>query len=214
LLITFEGVDGCGKSTQVRLLDERLNRAGAKAVVVREPGGTELSEAIRELLLRPTLAVSPTAELLLFSAARAQLVTEVIRPALEAGRVVICDRFTDSTLAYQGGGRALADPSWIRGLNGRATGGLIPARTYYLAVEPAVARSRATTGEDRMEAAGEEFYARVVRAYEQLADREPERVTRLDGTAAVEDIHERIWTDIVELLGRPELAETGSTGGT
>jgi len=113
LLLTFEGIDGSGKSTQARLLDERLREEGYETLLVREPGGTAFSERVRSLLLDPSLNVQPFAELLLFSAARAQLVAERIRPALEAGRIVICDRFYDSTTAYQGAGRGVAEPAWL-----------------------------------------------------------------------------------------------------
>jgi len=201
VLISFEGVDGCGKSTQVSLLERRLAKTGWDLLLVREPGGTALSERIRDLLLQKVLDVSAFAELMLFSAARAQLVAEVIRPALESGRIVICDRFTDSTLAYQGGGRGAADIDWLRELNKRVTGGLVPDRTYYLAIDPSTAkarsRMRAGTGEDRMESSGKDFFDRVVDAYEALAAAEPGRIRRIDGAATPEAVHELIWADVV-----------------
>ncbi|RMH58618.1 MAG: dTMP kinase [Bacteroidetes bacterium] len=209
MLITFEGIDGSGKSTQARRLVERLERAGYPVLPVREPGGTALSEAVRRLLLDPALPVDPMAELLLFSAARAQLVAERIRPALDAGHLVVCDRFYDSTTAYQGGGRRLADLDWLHAFNRRVTGGLVPDRTYYIAVSPAVARARRAgrmdappPGGDRMEEAGEAFYDRVVDAYEQLARAEPDRILRLDGGQAPGTLHQRIWADLEALLAR------------
>ena len=204
MLITFEGIDGSGKSTQAQRLDARLRAAGHGVLFVREPGGTDLSERVRALLLDPDLGVAPFAELLLFSAARAQLVAERIRPALAAGRLVLCDRFYDSTTAYQGGGRAVADPGWLHAFNERVTGGLVPHRTYLIEVDPHEATARRTaagTGDDRMEAAGLAFQHRVAEAYRRLADAEPDRILRLDGTLPVDALHARIWTDVQHLLG-------------
>jgi dTMP kinase len=203
LLVTFEGIDGSGKSTQARRLDERLRREGADTLLVREPGGTDLSEEVRQILLRRELDVDPMAELLLFSAARAQLVAERVRPALEAGRIVLCDRFYDSTTAYQGAGRGVADPEWLQGLHHRVTGGLVPDRTYLVELDPAEAQQRrSASGEpdDRMEAATNGFYERVHHAYVSLAEAEPERFVRLDGTASIESLHAQIWADIARLL--------------
>ncbi len=199
LLISFEGIDGCGKSTQVARLIERLRQQGQDPLAVREPGGTPLSERIRALLLDPEGAVDPRAELLLFAAARAQLVSSVIRPALASGRLVICDRFFDSTTAYQGAGRKLADPGWLADFHRFTTQGLSPDRTYVLDVPLAVATSRRGGPEDRMEAAGESFFERVRDGYRAVAIAEPGRVVMLDGTAAPDDIHGRIWADIETL---------------
>lgn len=199
---SFEGIDGSGKTTQAELLVERLNRSGCPAVLFREPGGTELSERIRSLLLDSTLHIHAFAELLLFSSARVQLVQERIRPALQDGTVVVCDRFIDSTTAYQGGGRDGIDRQWLMDFNRRVTGGLMPARTYYIAVDPALAMRRARSRNrkseeemDRMEAAGDAFYARVADAYEQLAQEEDDRILRIDGSRTIEEIAERIWED-------------------
>ncbi len=201
MLVTFEGLDGSGKTSQAQLLVERLRREGYTSVLVREPGGTPLSERIRALLLDPALTIVPFAELLLFSAARAQLVAEVIRPALQAGEMVVCDRFYDSTTAYQGGGRQVADIEWLQAFHLRVTGGLVPRRTYLLEVPVEVALER-KAGEvpDRMEASGREFYERVAATYRLLAEREPRRFVRIDGTQPVERIHERIWEDMRQLL--------------
>ncbi|HET6569447.1 MAG TPA: dTMP kinase [Rhodothermales bacterium] len=208
MFLSFEGIDGSGKSTQARVLLDRLRGEGEDARLLREPGGTELSERVRALLLTPELDVVPMAELLLFSAARAQLVAEQIRPALARGEIVICDRFYDSTVAYQGGGRMLADLEWLRDFNMRVTDRLAPDRTYLIALDAGVARERrsrrmaegAPTPEDRMEAAGLAFQQRVAATYAALALAEPGRILCVDGHKPVEDIHEEIWADVQVLL--------------
>lgn len=237
MLFTFEGIDGSGKSTQARLLAERLRaEAGRDPLLVRDPGGTALSERVRALLLDPDLDVDPVAELLLFSAARAQLCSERVRPALAEGRVVVCDRFYDSTTAYQGAGRALApdggpaadaatagpapaEAGWLEALHRHATGGLVPDRTYLVALAPEAARARRTAraaaeagaAADRMESAREGFYARVAAAYERLAQAHPERVKRLDGTRSVEALHEAIWADAAARLSGTAVSGGGSS---
>ncbi len=216
LLLTFEGIDGSGKSTQARRLRQFLEEEGHDTLVVREPGGTELSERVRSLLLEPDFNVHPMAELLLFSAARAQLVAERIRPALEAGRIVICDRFYDSTTAYQGAGRGVADPAWLQDFHQRVTEGLTPDRTYLVEVDAATARARRSEDgapNDRMEAAGDDFYERVADAYDALATSAPERIVRLDGHQPIEVLHEQVKADVVSQLadrGTP-LSGTGSS---
>jgi dTMP kinase len=206
MLLTFEGIDGSGKSTQARLLVERLQTEGYRTLLVREPGGTDLSEQIRAVLLDPDLRIDPLPELLLFSAARAQLVAERIQPALHEGRIVVCDRFFDSTMAYQGAGRDVGDGAWLRSFNQRVVQGLVPDRTYLIDVDPVTAAARRSdTGAppaDRMETSSDDFYARVTTAYRALADEEPDRVVRLDGARSVEDVHARIWDD-VQHLGLP-----------
>ena len=212
IFVTFEGIDGSGKSTQIRLLVERLKAEGRPAAVFREPGGTALSERVRSILLDPELQIHPFPELLLFSSARAQLVEERIRPELARGTIVLCDRFYDSTTAYQGAGRRVADLSWVEEFNRRVTGGLVPDRTYLLAIEPeaAVARRRGRDEkEDRMENADREFYRRVVEAYDMLAERES-RFVRLDGHRPAEDLHEAVWEDLQEQLSRNEGNEHGT----
>ena len=203
VLLTFEGIDGSGKSTQARLLDEYLQEHGHETLLVREPGGTAFSERVRSILLDSSLNVQPFAELLLFSAARAQLVADQIRPALEAGRIVICDRFYDSTTAYQGAGRGVADPAWLASFHERVTGHLVPDRTFLVEVDPETARDRRTAEEDdpdRMEAAGADFYERVVAGYEMLAEQHPNRIQRLDGTRTIDDLHRSIRGDVEALL--------------
>jgi dTMP kinase len=203
VLLTFEGIDGSGKSTQARLLDEYLQEQGHKTLLVREPGGTTFSERVRDILLDSSLNVQPFAELLLFSAARAQLVTEQIRPALEAGRIVICDRFYDSTTAYQGAGRGVTDPDWLAAFHERVTGHLVPDRTFLVEVDPETARARRTAEEDdpdRMEAAGSDFYERVGAGYERLAEQHPDRIQRLDGTRTIDALHRTIRAEVEAML--------------
>jgi len=201
MLVSFEGIDGSGKSTQVGRIRDRLVERGYRVELVREPGGTPVSERIRDLLLDDRLHVDPLAEMLLFSAARAQLVAERIRPLLEEGCVVLCDRFFDSTTAYQGGGRRLADPDWLNAFHRRVTGGLVPERTYLLAVSAELGASRRTDRPaDRMEQAGLAFLGRVEAAYRHLAETEPERILLLDGAAAPDVLTERIWADLAPRL--------------
>ncbi len=204
VLLSFEGIDGSGKSTQARRLDAHLQRAGHVTLLVREPGGPPLAERVRALLLDGEVAVSPFAELLLFSAARAQLVEETVRPALTAGTIVLCDRFFDSTTAYQGGGRGLADTDWLDAFNRRVTGGLVPDRTYLFDVPLETAAKRRVDRDgrrpDRMEAGGEAFFERVRAAYHRLAEREPERIRVLDGTLPPDWLHEQVVRDVERLL--------------
>ena len=174
-LITVEGIDGAGKTSLV----EGLWAAMPDAVVLREPGGVELSERIRGLVKDPQLTVSARAEALLYAAARAQLVEERLRPLLEAGTTVLLDRFVDSSLAYQGVGRGLG-VDWVRSINRL---GIVPDRTLLLRLDPAVARSRLTgrgEAEDRLELAGAPFFEAVARAYDELAAAEPRRFVVLD----------------------------------
>lgn len=192
MFVSFEGIDGAGKSTQARLLAERL---GAGTLLLREPGGTPAGERLRELLKDPELELSPRAELLLFCAARAELVERVIRPALEAGRDVVCDRFMDSTVAYQGAARRLGTDT-VSALNGIAVGGCVPDRTVLIRVPTAEAADRGAGrggfGADRFEREGEGFQSTIAAAFDELAAAEPERFAVIDGTGLAEDVHAAI----------------------
>jgi dTMP kinase len=181
VFVTFEGIDGSGKSTQAELLAEALRSEGRTVVATREPGGTELGERIRELLLAEGANISPWAETALFAAARAQLVEEVIYPALRDGADVVCDRYLDSSLAYQGLARRLGVER-VLDLNLQATRGLLPDRTFLVALGPEQAAARAGGDADRIEQEGLEFQAAVGRAYDELAATFPHRITRLDGS--------------------------------
>jgi len=185
LFVTFEGIDRSGKSTQARLLADAL---GADALAVREPGGTAVGERVRELLKDTGLMIGPAAEALLFAAARAELVAEVIRPALDDGRVVISDRFLDSSLAYQGAARGLGvEP--VRQVNEFATGGLAPDLTLLLDVPTEAAARRAGVEVDRFEEEGAGLQERVLAAYEDLVAAEPGRWVRIDGARDAEAVH-------------------------
>jgi dTMP kinase len=187
LFISLEGVDGSGKSTQARLLVEAL---GPETVAIREPGGTDAAERIRELLADPNFEIDPFAELLLFSAARADLVSRVIRPALEAGKVVVADRFADSSVAYQGGARGLGT-SHVLSLTDTVIDGLWPDLTLLLKVDPEVGLGRAES-EDRFEAEGLDLQRAVAEAYEEIAIIASDRVVVIDAAGSVEEVHERV----------------------
>jgi len=191
LFISLEGVDGSGKSTQARLLVEAL---GADTVAIREPGGTEAAERIRDLLADPAVALEPLAELLLFLAARADLTERVIRPALEAGRTVVSDRFSDSSVAYQGAARGLGVGEVI-GLCDTATDGLWPDLTLLLKVEPELSLGRAD-GSDRFESEGLELQRAVARAYEEIAIIASDRVVVVDADGTIDEVHGRVMDAI------------------
>jgi dTMP kinase len=202
VFIVFEGGDGAGKSTQIRLLRDHLEQLGLEVIVTREPGGTAIGERIREVLLdTASTELSDRAEALLYAAARAQHVAEVIVPALETGKVVLCDRFIDSSIAYQGAGRDLGE--WrIEELNLWATGRLVGDLIVLLdvAVDEGLRRAGGSSGHDRLEAAGTEFHARVRAAYQRRAAEEPHRYLLLDGRHSVEAIHARIVADVALAL--------------
>jgi len=180
VLITVEGLDGAGKTTLIASLARALEDRGESVLVLREPGGVELSERIRDLLADPGLEIDPRAEALLYAAARAQLVAEELRPLLERGTTVLLDRFVDSSLAYQGAGRRLGVEE-IRALNAFGTGGLEPDRTLLLRIDPAAGLARiAGRPADRLEQAGSEFFSAVAAAYDELAAAEPERFVVID----------------------------------
>jgi dTMP kinase len=199
LFISLEGIDGSGKSTQAALLAEAL---GAETVRIREPGGTEAAERIRELLADPAVPLEPLAELMLFCAARADLTERVIRPALEAGREVVSDRFSDSSVAYQGAARGLGVGEVI-GLCDNATDGLWPDLTLLLKVDPEVGLGRAE-GEDRFEAEGLDLQRAVAQAYEEIAIIASDRVVVIDADGTVEEVHERVMEAVSEHRSRPE----------
>lgn len=187
MFISLEGIDGSGKSTQARLLAEAL---GPETVAIREPGGTDAAERIRGLLADPGVELEPLAELLLFLAARADLTARVIRPALEAGRDVVSDRFSDSSVAYQGAARGLGAAEVI-GLCDAATDGLWPDLTLLLRIDPEVGLGRAD-GSDRFEAEGLDLQRAVATAYDEIAQIAADRVVVIDATGTVEQVHERV----------------------
>lgn len=199
LLISFEGIDGCGKSTQLGLLHDRLLSMSIPTLALREPGGTPTSEAIRSILLDKQFDISPVAEMLLFSAARAQLVNERIRPALENGMVVLLDRFFDSTTAYQGYGRQFMDIKTIEELNRIATGGLTPNLSFYFDLDVEAAFSRRTGQADRMEDSGKDFYNRVRKGYVRLSSEHQERFRTIDARQSMELIQELVWDNFQTL---------------
>ena len=198
--ITFEGGEGTGKSTQIRLLAERLEAAGVIVRVLREPGGTVVGEAVRRILLDPDHAeMGVSAEILLYEASRAQLVEQVIRPALAAGEVVLCDRFSDSTTAYQGYARGV-DLARIAELNRAATGGLVPDRTLVLDIDPAVGITRATAETtDRLESEDLAFHSRVREGFLAIAAEEPARVGVIDASGTAEQVAERVVAALTDL---------------
>lgn len=209
LFITFEGIEGCGKSTQVRLLSEVLNGKGVPCTVTREPGGTSIGGKIREILLNPDhKGMAPEAELLLYAADRAQHVRELIRPALNEGKVVVCDRFTDATVAYQGFGRKL-DESLINKLIEIASLGIKPDLTILLdcPVEIGIQRAMERNSknrhvrDDRFEREAMEFHAMVRKGYLAIAKAEPERVKVVDATKDIQSMHSEIWGTVDAFLG-------------
>lgn len=193
VLITFEGGEGSGKSTQITRVMARLEAAGVPSLLVREPGGTRVGEVVREALLDPAhTEMAPRAELLLYEASRAQLVAEKIRPALEAGMVVVCDRYYDSSTAYQGYGRGLPLDE-VEALNRIATGGLVPDVTIVLDLDPEAGLERATRGgADRLEAEEIEFHARLRAGFLAIAKAEPERVAVVDASGSAHEVESRV----------------------
>jgi dTMP kinase len=203
LFVTFEGGEGSGKSTQVELLAARLRAAGHDPLLTREPGGTPLAEGIRALLMDPAHRPVPVAEALLMEASRAQLVTTVLQPALATGRVVVCDRYADSTLAYQGAGRGL-DPAMLERLNAIATGGLAPDLTllFDLPVEEGLARRHGAGGTiTRLDREAADFHSRVRACFQTLAAADPGRWVTLDARASREDLAEQVWARVQPRLG-------------
>lgn len=208
-LITFEGLDGCGKTTQVGLQAERLRSQPRPVTVTKEPGGTPAGRHIREIVLNPANGpLAPAAELALMFAARAQHIAEVIRPALEAGGIVLCDRFTDSTVAYQGYGRGVSLDD-IASLNRILCWGFQPDLTLLLDIDPETAAQRtgsrnqaAAQKETRFEEEGLEFFRRVRQGYCEIAQRAPERVRVIDGRGSIAEVHDRVSRIIDQFLSR------------
>jgi dTMP kinase len=206
--ITFEGIEGCGKSTQLQLLARRLAEAGHSVTVTREPGGCPIADQIRSILLDAgNSAITPLAELLLYAAARAQHVSEVVAPALRAGRIVLCDRFTDATVAYQGHGRQL-DLAVIGQLNTLATGGIRPALTVLLdcpaevGLERAISRINSVEGarEERFELESLQFHQRVREGYLRLAHQEPERFVIVDGSGGIRETEAAVAAAVLDRI--------------
>lgn len=201
VFITLEGADGCGKSTQAARLADALEASGREVVRLREPGGTPISEKIRALLLDPANAeMCPECELMLYEASRAQLVRQVIEPALSRGAVVLCDRFYDSTRAYQAGGRGL-DVGLVATANRLGSCELVPDRTLVLDLDPQTAYARATVGgADRMEAEGVAFQGRVRESFRRLATEEPARVRLVDASGKKDEVTARLLSALSDLL--------------
>jgi dTMP kinase len=191
MFVTFEGLDGSGKSTQAELLRARLEADGVEVVATREPGGTEIGEKVRDLVLHGG-HVTPWAEALLYAAARAQHVDEVIRPALERGASVISDRYLDSSVAYQGVGRELGLER-VLDLNLAAVGGLLPDRTFLLSLDVSEIGARLRREHDRLERESEEFHERAASGYRELAERFPERIVVLDAGHPVDELAGEVY---------------------
>ncbi len=215
VFITFEGLDGCGKTTQLTKVAERLQRARVSVTVAREPGGTPVGEAIRRIVLDcATRELEPVAELLLYFASRAQNVAQVIRPALQQGQVVLCDRFTDATLAYQGHARGLG-PESVRTLDLLACRGLKPDYTILIDIDPSTSVHRARernkdAGEDegRLEQESQKFFTKVRDAYLEIQRAEPRRVHLVNGERTPDSVHREIW-DLVTSWGLAKKEKDG-----
>ena len=194
--ITFEGIDGCGKSTQAKLLLDYMNKSGVETILVREPGGTNISESIREILLHSSSSqMGDRTESLLMTASRAQLTQEFIIPNMDQGKFVIADRYSDSTLAYQGGGRNL-DIEWLIELNNYATFTLLPDITFFVDIRPEEALRRKDSDKDRIEGEGIELQTRVRKTYQILAERFNDRYVIIDGYAEKGDIHQKVLNEM------------------
>lgn len=191
LFITFEGADGCGKTTQMNLLAEYLKKQGREVVLTREPGGKGLGEKIREILLNYDGEVSDRCESFLFLADRAQNIDTIVNPAVDAGKIVLCDRHTDSSVAYQGYGRGL-DIERINMLNNLATNGKKPDITFVFDIDTETSMKRVGKEKDRMESAGFEFHIKVRNGYLEIAKKEPERIKVIDASKSIEEIHQEV----------------------
>ena len=200
LFITFEGADGCGKTTQLMLLAKYLKAQGREVVVTREPGARGLGEKIREILLNYDGEVSSRAEAFMFLADRAQHIDVIVNPAIKSGKIVLCDRHTDSSVAYQGYGRRL-DIDEIKRLNSIATNGKKPDMTLIFDIDVETSMARVGDTKDRMESAGIEFFNRVRNGYLEIAKQEPNRVKVLDASKSIEEIHKNVITLYEKLNG-------------
>lgn len=200
MFITFEGIDGSGKTTQIDLLKKKLVEQGHEVAVFREPGGTEISEKIRSILLDADLDIDPVTELLLFSAARSQLISEKVIPLQNSGTIVILDRFYDSTIAYQGYGRKSVSLKHIHELNEVASHHNEPDLTFYMKISLEEAQKRTRKEQkDRMELSGDEFYRKVIKGFDALSLSE-ERFVTLDATAPRQQVHSQIWEQVANHL--------------
>ncbi len=200
IFLTIEGPDGAGKSTQLKYIKDFFEKRGITPIFTREPGGTDISEKIRELILdKDNKLMNPKAETLLYAAARAQLVNEVIKPALEEGKIVICDRYIDSSIAYQGFGRGLS--TGVEKVNKWATDGLMPHMTILLYVDPDTGRKRRSSrAEDRIEIESDDFHRKVFEGYMEIAKSNPERVLAIDGREDIEIVRYKIEKKLITLL--------------
>ncbi|MCM1339572.1 MAG: dTMP kinase [Muribaculaceae bacterium] len=199
LFITFEGADGCGKTTQLNLLKNYLESKGYEVVLTREPGGKGLGETIREILLNYDGEVSNRCESFLFLADRAQNIDIIVTPAINQGKIVLCDRHTDSSVAYQGYGRGL-DIEEIKTLNTLATGGKSPDLTLVFDVDIETSMTRVGSEKDRMESAGKEFFNRVRNGYLEIAKQEPNRVKVIDSTKSIDNVQQDVIKIVSEIL--------------
>ena len=202
LFITFEGTDGTGKSTQIEFAREYFESRGFNVLMSREPGGTSISEKLRDILLdKANGEMSPVTEMMIYAASRAQLVSEVIIPAVNDGTVVICDRFVDSSVAYQAFGRGLGD--MVAEVNSYATAGLAPDITFFMDIDPEVGRSRIADGElDRLEQEKSDFFRRVYDGYKSIAASNPGRVKTIDASGTIEEVRAAIEVHLDEITGR------------
>lgn len=200
LFITLEGGDGAGKSTQIRNIESFFAEKGLVVMHTREPGGTAIGEKLRAIVLdRENSEMDDVTEMLIYAASRAQHVREVILPALEEGKAVICDRFTDSSIAYQGYGRELGEQ--VAEVNARATGGLEPDITFWMDLDPELGRERVRRGgePDRLEREESDFHYRLYEGYKALASKHPERIKRIDASASIEEIRDEIYSYLGQL---------------
>ena len=198
--ITFEGIDGCGKSTQVKMLVDKLQKMGIDTITVREPGGTRISESIRDILLyRDTHELGERTEALLMTASRAQLTKEIIIPSLNDGKWVIADRYADSTLAYQGGGRKIT-LDWLEKINQFATYEIIPDLTFFIDILPSEGEKRQNSKLDRIEQAGLDFQSHTRDQYLELLKKYPDRIKKIDGHDSIENINNSIWEELKKSL--------------